>query len=62
MTSELLAFVVPNICKLKAATLIISLSDDGICGVDFGSGDVVVAGSGCFPVMSGCSSCKTAKE
>ena len=51
MTSELLAFVVPNICKLKAPTFIVSLSvsDDGICGVDLGSGDIVAVGSGCLP-------------
>jgi hypothetical protein len=51
MTSGLLAFEVPYICKLNAATLIVLLSvvDDGICGVDFGSGDIVAVGSGCLP-------------
>ena len=45
----------PYICKLNAPTLIASLSvvDDGICRVDFGSDDVVAIGSGCLPVTIG---------
>jgi hypothetical protein len=55
MTSGLLAFEVPYICKLNAPTLIVSLpiTDEGICGVDFGSGGVVAVGSGCLPVTIG---------